>query len=409
MKQVFSLKAVLLLLSMFCINITTTAQWSSIYQTEIIIFTDLDFINDETGIIIGKGYGDGMILKTTNGNNFSPKFQTPGYELNTLYFINNTTGYAAGESGYIIKTTNYGETWTELSNPYIFNIQDICFTNQNVGFACGAQGIIKTTDGGDSWEISYTSGWNDEFYCIASNGDGTLVAGGKNGTLIYSVTNGQFWQQYGIVPGIHHINEIVFTSSNTAYACTAGGELLINTDIESPWERYSYIPGGDIHELHGIFIDDEGLIYVSGNNGLIAKSEDGGLHWEFMETGTEETISKLAYTQDDIGFATGLEGTILKDKNDLGISGIGSEKFTLYPHPVFDQLKISMPAAFQPLSVEIYNIEGNQVKMDGTEYLSVSNHLLQINLRSLHAGAYIIRLTDENKQVTLRFIKSTSN
>lgn len=406
MKKIFSFKAVLLLLVFISLNFTAISQWSSIYETDIIDFTDLNFINDETGIIIGKGYGDGMILKTTNGNNFVPKFQASGYELNTLYFINNTTGYAAGQFGYIIKTTNYGETWTELSNSYVFNIMDICFINNNDGFACGDQGIIKTTDGGDTWEISYTSGWNDKIYCIASTGNGTLVAAGHNGVLIYSLTNGQYWQQYGIVPSFHDINDIVFTSNNTGYACTAGGELLISTDVESPWDIHSYVPGGDIHELHGIFIDNEGSIYVSGNNGLIAKSEDEGLHWEFLETGTEETISKLVYTQDDIGYATGLGGSILKDKNDLSIAATNSKDFKLFPNPADEHLEIEMPPAFQARSYDIFTIEGELVSMNNSLNLTTGNHILTIDIKTLHAGVYFIRLADHKQIITLKFLKS---
>ena len=77
-------------------------------------------------------------------------------------FINADTGWAVGEAGAIIKTTNGGQDW-ELkysNNDYWF--YSICMLNNSTGWVGGgyvkAPGhtediILKTIDGGEIWSV----------------------------------------------------------------------------------------------------------------------------------------------------------------------------------------------------------------------------------------------------------------
>ena len=65
-------------------------------------------------------------------------------------------GYAVGgqyyQTGFVIKTTDGGDTWsaqTVLTNDYATGVS---FPTSQVGFVCAQNGkIFKTTDGGTSW------------------------------------------------------------------------------------------------------------------------------------------------------------------------------------------------------------------------------------------------------------------
>lgn len=56
---------------------------------------------------------------------------------------------------------------------------------------------------------------------------------------------------------------------------------------------------------------DEDHVLVCGNNGLIAKSTDGGLHWEQKDTPSTNTLCLLRFANDQVGFALG-SSTLLK-------------------------------------------------------------------------------------------------
>jgi FlgD Ig-like domain len=63
------------------------------------------------------------------------------------------TGYASGYSGTILRTTDFGGTWTGQSSHAMHNLYSVCFPlNVQTGYVVGNSGtILKTTDGGASF------------------------------------------------------------------------------------------------------------------------------------------------------------------------------------------------------------------------------------------------------------------
>jgi len=383
------------------IPFTTSAQWTPVYHTDVIGFTDLDFIDYETGIITGKGFGDGIILKTINGSTFVPKYQAPGTDLHTLYFVNNQTGYAAGKDGIVVKTTNYGETWTKLNQNYQFEILDIIFSDVLTGWACGTYGIIKTSDGGDHWAISYQISGSGNLRCITFSNLGTLVSGGTNGIMIYSEDGGTSWNnaQSGTTSVI---NSIRWAADNTGYACTSAGEVLISTDEGKSWTLKNTIDSQPV--LNNIFIQTQSVIFLSGSNGLILKSVDAGNNWEVMATGSTEGVSALAYTSNNIGYAITAGGTILKDKNDAGLVELPGSAFNVFPVPAGDHLQLTWNTGFLPSEYCIYNQSGHTVKKALLKPLKI-NGSLTINLAGLRHGFYFLKLSDDKEFAAIKFLK----
>ena len=71
-----------------------------------------------------------------------------------MFFIDESTGWICGSSGYIAKSTDGGDTWnTQVTNTEIY-IQDVTFVDENNGWAVGRSGLIlSTTDGGSTWVV----------------------------------------------------------------------------------------------------------------------------------------------------------------------------------------------------------------------------------------------------------------
>ena len=71
----------------------------------------------------------------------------------SLYFVDNIA-FVAGENNQLFKSKDYGRTWQTISTPIESNydIRNICFYNENIGYVDGITQIYKTIDGGVNWE-----------------------------------------------------------------------------------------------------------------------------------------------------------------------------------------------------------------------------------------------------------------
>jgi photosystem II stability/assembly factor-like uncharacterized protein len=82
--------------------------------------------------------------------------------LNAVTFIDVNNGFAVGDSGIILQTTNGGTTWLEQTSGTNLKLFDICFTDTNNGWVVGgnvdeygnnadSSVILHSSDGGISW------------------------------------------------------------------------------------------------------------------------------------------------------------------------------------------------------------------------------------------------------------------
>jgi len=114
--------------------------------------------------INGQGYTageDGIILKNVSGTTTWKITNFQQYaSLTSLYFVDPQYGFAVGNSSYIYKTINGGDTWIRKGDTSGYNsnsFNGVYFRNKDVGYIVGgdyhnAKGLLLTTiDGGDTW------------------------------------------------------------------------------------------------------------------------------------------------------------------------------------------------------------------------------------------------------------------
>ena len=84
------------------------------------------------------------------------------YKLTKVYFVNQYTGFALSgaiwtvfnspNSNFILKTTNSGINWRQITIGPSFVMNSISFVNSTTGVIAGSNGIIlKSSDAGESW------------------------------------------------------------------------------------------------------------------------------------------------------------------------------------------------------------------------------------------------------------------
>ena len=177
------------------------------------------FIDENTGWAAGKRNnwinGNGLLLKTTNsGKSWITQFTDEGETLKSVYFINNQTGWAVGDN--ILFTIDGGQTWSEsLHNLEIIN--SVYFTDASVGFIASSgenSGIYKSTDGGHSWELKNYHGGNSIFFIDSNIG----WAVGFNGLIQKTTNSGETWIRKSSGTS-ENLNKIVFYNSKSWYLC----------------------------------------------------------------------------------------------------------------------------------------------------------------------------------------------
>ena len=94
------------------------------------------------------------------------RWQNPlpcGNYLASIYFTSPNTGYAVGDDGTIMKTTDGGSNWTIFTKGPEYELKSVCFTDENTGYAASSGIILKTDDAGASWNTVYNGmgGWSN--------------------------------------------------------------------------------------------------------------------------------------------------------------------------------------------------------------------------------------------------------
>lgn len=236
------------------------------------------FLNENTGYA---GIDGGRIAKTTNcGANWTV-YETGCYDHNHgMAFPSVDTGYAVTKYGFYLKTTNGGVNWVNSGQRMNHGYGDICFVNNTTGFAAGDSinanlGLISVThNGGESWNIIRIDSVGF-FYdaCIAAP---TIwfAAGAQyfpsKGVILRSTNEGVSWNKT-YFPS--NISAITFPSSMIGYASSYGGLIFKTTNAGDSWFPTECIAND---ALDGLFFTNENTGYGVGYGGRLIKTTTGG-------------------------------------------------------------------------------------------------------------------------------------
>ena len=157
------------------------------------------FIDENVGWI---SCDDGFVLTSTNGGDTWSEIATGVTEtLNSIFFINPSIGWAVGDDsdiGVIIKTTNGGTTWYQVNHPATMTLYTVQFVNDNIGWACGSKldsgeergVILYTNDGGENWTEQYVCDQLSTLFSLFFIDGLTGWAVGYDGIIVKTINAG---------------------------------------------------------------------------------------------------------------------------------------------------------------------------------------------------------------------------
>ena len=209
------------------------------------------------------------------------------YNLNDVYFINDSVGFAVGDNGVILSSNDGGDNWVVVSSGTTNNLVDILFYNDTVGYICskddgnpnnGGNGVggtlLKTNDGGNTWNIFYFE--NDD---IDYNKIGLILAPNTPYEQIYIF--GEYIQSGNTDPVLIDITVNPFPSSSTS---TLTNHLYINDaympnyntfigvgypNVGSSYGSFRRIGGVDMNMTTPYSINFNSIDFIDGTNKCI--------------------------------------------------------------------------------------------------------------------------------------------
>lgn len=149
------------------------------------IIKDVTFYDGLNAIAVGYDAGLGVIMKTTDGGNTWTNIVTNlEGRLNSVSFSNTTDGIAVGTVGKIYKTSDGGNTWVQKNSNTVNNLNGVSFYNENRIIAVGNFGsIVTSNNNGEDW-AEEVSGTESTLRNVNKSSIATAFAVGGLGTVV---------------------------------------------------------------------------------------------------------------------------------------------------------------------------------------------------------------------------------
>ncbi len=193
---------------------------------------------DGLGFTVGR---NGSIFRTTDhGSNWEVVAENHGNDLRAIS-MDGDNGVIVGDKNHIFFTTDAGQTWNRPNTalPFELSFRFVRIIDRTTVFATSTVGdIVKSIDGGNSWNIVYSNSAHDAFYRINLS-RGNLVSVGDNGKILVSQDMGDNWQEItsGITTDLYCLN---FADDLTGYCAGENGVMLKTIDGGFTWEVIDY-------------------------------------------------------------------------------------------------------------------------------------------------------------------------
>ncbi len=308
--------------------VESTGVWTELNpKVPRVDYLGIHFVNPDTGLPAGQvgwAVGNlGTIIKSTNGGidwiTEETNTTTPILKVNS---IDGQTVIASGFNGMILRSTNSGESWTQITSGVTGDLWGLQMINDTLGWACGtANSLIKTTDGGQTWQTEATPGYSSDYWWIdfLNENYGFIAANGK---VLRTTNAGNTWDIVQAGDNQSLFSVAVIDSLHIAAAGYGGtgyrGKTVYSSDGGNTW-----ITGGPT-----TYDPINCIKYVNPDTGYITMSEVG--LWKTTDSGQSWTLLDLPlsnigefeiqlFKQENIGYNTGSGLKIYKADGDLDV------------------------------------------------------------------------------------------
>lgn len=287
-----------------------------------LLLTDASRIGNRVVAVGDRGY---IVYSDSNGESWQRATTPPNTPLLTaVFFLDAKTGWAVGHDSMILTSTDQGQTWTKAFSAADEQkpLMDITFIDANNGFAVGAYGAFyATTDGGKAWVARKLFEGTKAAALIAAPKKGKYesVGSGKANNKDADIDD-----KAGGKGGDDdkHINAIIKLGENKLFVAGEAGLLARSDDGGKTWVKIASPYKGS---FFGAIQTQDGAVLIYGLRGRIYRSSDAQLaNWKLIENKTVASLMGSTRLPDGTVVLAGLSGTVLVSRDN-------GESFSLLP------------------------------------------------------------------------------
>jgi photosystem II stability/assembly factor-like uncharacterized protein len=242
----------------------------------------------------------GHILLSSDGSQWQQASVPVQSTLTAVFFIDENHGWAVGHDATIVASIDGGETWQiqqhlpQVQKPLL----DVLFTDKDNGIAIGAYGLFyRTIDGGEHWTIEY----HNEFLFPE---DQEYLA-----ELKLEDEAAFLDEQSSILP---HFNR-VFSADHSLYMVGEIGLIAKSDDFGVTWQKFDEIYAGSFYDISRT---QAGTLLVVGLRGNIFRRPNNDMSWQVSNSSVTALLSSILLTNDQRIFILGNNGVLLESQDD---------------------------------------------------------------------------------------------
>jgi photosystem II stability/assembly factor-like uncharacterized protein len=197
---------------------------------------------------------------------------------------------------FCLAATAYCQSWeVQCPLPTAAAMCDVKFLDANTGFVSVEGGILRTSDGGQTWTSVWSGVEHPQVFCFTDPTHGW--AGGMNDLLLRTTDGGMSWVQVHVWPHVF-VTSICFTSPANGWLIGAPVLHTVNGGIT--WDSVCVYPDPLLAE-NGFFLDSLNGWMTTYDwwsyQQTIYHTVDGGLTWNSAPL-------EIAYAATGLWFAT---------------------------------------------------------------------------------------------------------
>ncbi|MEL6836777.1 MAG: T9SS type A sorting domain-containing protein [Bacteroidota bacterium] len=442
------------------------------------VFTDNIFISEDGGATwsnntsIGEGnFGLRFVGIHNNGNEFwlasrgteilysddgleTATSQFPGVRpsLEQMAFPTNEVGYALQERMGVLKTTDGGASWNQLSNPYftvsrdflVFNEDDLIIPYNSSGpqssndgaqtygplfpapiqdstfvfnieqlpggriYLIGSEHGVYSDDNGATWEVIY-HGFNRFPRSLVFLDDQTGFMGADGGRIYATTNGGESWQQ--VVDGDWSTQPMrnLFAIDNTTIYTEVSGIRRCSSDGGATWTEEACngfnAPGGIVIGPDGTYYSASVSFSSVANPTEIQRSTDQGQTWETIAEFCVAAVPGAITPNGRYLFLYGNAGLLARvDLDAVSTDDIQPTDITnarVYPNPTTGQLWVELPEDRTEADLVLYNLQGQQMLHQRANGVKST-----MDVSALPKGLYVLQVRGEGWMQQARVVVS---
>lgn len=207
-----------------------------------------------------------------------------GQSLNDVCFVSDEEGWAVGQFGAIIHTTDGGASWEGQQSNTVQNLHDAFFSDRLHGWIIGTTPstndlatpvALRTEDGGQSWwpMHTFTSEPLGRVFFLDTL-EGWVV--GNAGMAARTLDGGKTWRRIELSTTAS-LNTVFFVNSKCGWIGGSNSLMMRTVDGGKTWTASYSVPGPACTDLYFL---NESTGWAAMSDGGVRRTKDGGITWE---------------------------------------------------------------------------------------------------------------------------------